>query len=66
MKNLNSLEEMVFASCYSNKYLNASVWCNNEAAANIAIDFAVNAVLAFRKLDLKTISEKLERHHVEG
>lgn len=65
MNNMNSLEEMIFANIYSMKYHDLE--CYDETkAAKIAIDFAVDAVLEFRKLDLKNINEKLEQHQVEG
>lgn len=66
MKNMNILEEMIFANAYSNKYFDAVVWYGKETASELAIDFAVNAVLEFRKLDLKSANEDLEQHHVEG
>lgn len=65
MNNLNHLEEMIFANVYSLKYFDLAYY-DETKAAKIARDFAISAVIEFRKLALKSANEDLEQYHVEG
>lgn len=66
MNNLSILEEMIFANIYSQKYFDLIMCYGEEKSAGIATEFAIAAVLAFRKLDINHINKKLEQYHIEG